>query len=124
MSKFERLRNSWHLTIDKVTNEWHKPIYGVLVQNHDSITAESEKKPFDGCAFTEEAWADLEEYFRSQRSGIIWRPFSEQEIEEAWIPRFSGMNPEYIKFARWAWDAAFEYVNDQIIKNRQQEEVK
>lgn len=118
MAKINRLRNSWFLTIDKITKEWGKPVYNVTVNNTDK------EEPFDGVQFTEEAWADLEEYFRSQRSGIIWRPFSEQEIERAWKPRFSGMNPEYIKFARMAWEAAFEYVNDQIRKNLTQEEDK
>lgn len=116
MAKFERLRNSWHLVIDKLTKDWGKPVYQVIVNDHDKDT------PYDGVQFTEDAWADLEEYFRSQRSGIIWRPFTDQEIEKAWKPRFSGMNPEYIKFARMAWDAAFEYVNDQIRKNLQQED--
>ena len=86
--------------------------------------AEPENRPLDGCAFTEEAWADMEEYFRSNRSGIIWRPFTEQEQEEAWKPRFSGMNPDLMQYTRWGWDAAFEYVNDQILKNKLQEEAK
>ena len=118
MSSFERLRNSWFLVIDKITKDWGKPVYQVLVNNSDK------KEPFDGVTFTEEAWSDLEEYFRSQRSGIIWRPFSDQEIEKAWKPRFSGMNPKYIEYARMAWNAAFEYVNNQIYKNLQQEDIK
>ena len=123
MSKFENLRESFFLTINKITKSFGKPVYQVTVHSHDACSIDP-PKPFDGCDFTEEAWGDLEEYFRSRREGIIWRPFSDEEIEKAWIPRFSGMNPEYIKFARWAWDAAFEYVNDQIYKNRQQEEIK
>ena len=119
MAKFERLRNSWFLVIDKITNDWNKPVYNVVVNSTTLPTA-----PFDGCQFTEEAWADLEEYFRSKRSGIIWRPFTEEEIEQAWKPRFSGMNPEYIELVRRAWDAAFEYVNDQIYQKMQKEDIK
>ena len=124
MAKFERLRNSWHLVIDKITSDFQKPVYGVLVQKHIPVTAEPENQKVDGCIFTEEAWADLEEYFRGNRSGIIWRPFTEQEQEEAWIPRFSGMNPDLIEYTRWGWNAAFEYVNDQILKKKLQEEAK
>lgn len=118
MAKFERLRNSWFLVIDKITKDWGKPTYNVIVNDTDK------NDPFDGVTFTEDAWLDLGQYFQSQKSGIIWRPFSDQEIERAWKPRFSGMNPEYKKFARMAWEAAFEYVNDQIYKNLTQEDIK
>ena len=123
MSKSERLRKSWFLTIDKIINKYIKPTYRVTVLNQcgPGINA---PEPIDECVFTEEAWADLEEYFRSNKSGIIWRPFTEQEQEEAWIPRFSGMNPDLIEYTRWGWNAAFEYVNDQILKKKLQEETK
>lgn len=124
MSKFERLRNSWNLVIDKITSEFQKPVYGVIVQQHTPVTADPENQAVDGCIFTEEAWADLEEYFRSNRSGIIWRPFTEEEQEEAWKPRFSGMNPDLIEYTRWGWNAAFEYVNEQILKKKLQEKAK
>ena len=78
--------------------------------------------PIDECVFTEEAWADLEDYFRSNKSGIIWRTFTEQEKEEAWKPRFSGMNPDFIQYTRCGWDAAFDYVNDILLKDKLQQE--
>ena len=119
MAKFEVLRNGFWLLITKIIKAEHtKPVYEVVVQEggHDKIGV------YDGVEFPEEAWAELEQYFQSQKSGIIWRAFTQEEQDEAWKPRFSGMNPQYIRFARMAWDAAFEYVNDKIRSKITQED--
>lgn len=123
MSKVKRLKDSYFIEVNEVRKNGQKPIYQVVTKDHE-INAFKSTKEYDEINFTEEQWGDLEEYFKSRRGGIIWRPFSQQEIDEAWQPRFSGMNPKYIEFARMAWNAAFEYVNDQILKNRIQEETK
>lgn len=125
MSKIKLLKNTYDIVISKIINDWKKDNYQVVVKDHTMPFAECTKdKILDSIEFTEEAWADLQEYFNSNKSGIIWRPFTEQEQEEAWKPRFSGMNPDLIEYTRWGWDAAFEYVNDQILKRKLQEETR
>lgn len=77
-------------------------------------TFNDENHYHDEISLTEEQWVDLKNFM----DGSNCRPFSEDEINDEFQPRFGGANPKYKEFYSAGWRAAFDYVNEKLLKRR------
>lgn len=110
MSKKETIHNGYELTI-------YRTVRKERISDKTEFTVSNcnnNPEVHDEMVFTESQWAELKEFFRKDFDGIIWKPFSEYEIEKEFQPRFGGMNPDLIDLGRSIWRSAFEYVNQKL----------
>ena len=118
MSKIEQLFHGNKIIVDKFTENGGIPYaetYRISVFNqwnnyHDELT------------LTEDQWAELKRFMLDGTDGVIAKPFTDDEIDTQFRPRFGGANPKYRDFYRSAWNAAFEYVNDKLLKGESNHE--
>ena len=116
MAKIEQILHGKHIIVERLIENAgipHSDTYRISTFNqwnhyHDEIT------------LTEEQWAELKRYMLEGADGVIAKPFHEKEMEDEFKPRFGGANPKYRDFYRAGWNAAFEYVNAQLLKQKHQ----
>lgn len=112
MAKIETLHNGRHLIIDRFSDNAGIPyseMYRISTFNNDNHY-------HDEISLTEDQWIELKKFAIDGSDGVVCEPFTENEIDKEFKPRFGGANPKYRDFYRAAWNAAFEYVNDKILK--------
>ena len=110
MPKQETIHNGYELTIYRTIRQDKfsgKQEFTVSNLNHNPVVHDEMK-------FTESQWAELKEFFRKDFDGILYKPFSEFEIEQEFRPRFGGINPDFLDIGRCIWRQAFEYVNQKL----------
>lgn len=116
MSKIEQLHHGYRLIIDRFSDNVGIPdseVYRISTLNnehhyHDEIT------------LTKDQYAELKNFFLSNEDGVIAEQFTTKEIEDAFLPRYGGVNPEFKEFCHWGWVSAFQYVNDRIREKRKE----
>ena len=113
MAKLKQIHHGYGLIIDQFSDN-----AGIPKAEEYRISTFNEHHYHDEITLTKDQYTELKNFFLSDEDGVIAEQFTTKEIEDAFLPRYGGANPEFRQFYHWGWVSAFQYVNDKIREKR------